>query len=124
MGVDRKRIAAVRSSVSLNLAIAVLIAFACGAGSYARSSLINPVILSSFGYTNDRSIGPITEDIWFDADVPKNFRIMTDRRSAGHLAAAEHPLIALAFYLPTSALQLVGLTAIAAVRVYVAIISG
>jgi hypothetical protein len=61
-------------------------------------------------------------DFWFESDLPRVYRVMTSRWTAGR--TAYHPLFPMIVYPPTKLLQFVGCDAIGAIRATLAIASG
>ncbi len=102
-----------KNLISTDALIAAVIALLAALGSYAASSLIDPIAL-------DEQTG----DVFFGADAPRVFANMTDRHS-NYFRTTVHPLLPLVMFSPVQLLRTVArLDSISAVRLYVALAAG
>jgi hypothetical protein len=96
----------------LDILILVVLAVAAGFTSYQAAKLVNPIIFN-----------PNTNNVWFDADIPRIFANMTERTS-DHYRVKVHPLFSLIAFSPVYVLRkALGIDAIAAVRLVIAAVA-
>lgn len=78
-----------------DLILAILIFLIAGGTAFYRASLLDTVI-----YSRDNKNRVLTADIYFDGDISKIYRLMTNRSGSEHLITSEHPFISLITYPP------------------------
>lgn len=82
--------------------VLVVLAVLVAGGSWQRSALLHPAI---YQYA---TAGVQTTDMWFDADIPRDTCMTTNRFAEQHKAAAVHPLLSSAYYVPGRVLRAPG----------------
>ena len=95
-----------------DLAICITLAIVAVTGSIWASGKIDPVAFE-----------PEANNVWFEADLPRVHANMVNRHS-NHYRTKVHPLFSLGAYPPTEALDKLGLSEEAAVRVVIAMVAG
>ncbi|MBW4633864.1 MAG: hypothetical protein KME30_18760 [Iphinoe sp. HA4291-MV1] len=94
----------------LDILLVVILAAAAAFASYQGAKLVNPIILQTF-------------DVWFDADSPRVFANMTERRS-DHYRVKVHPLFSLIAFPPVFLLvKILSIEPMTAVRLVIAAVA-
>lgn len=91
----KARLSAVVATRHRDLLIATALGLIMAAWSLSRSAML-PDSLYHYG----RDPLPMTDVVWFDADIPRNACVMTDRHVTHHFATSRHPLISTLQYVP------------------------
>jgi hypothetical protein len=99
-----------RVFIGRDLLIVLILAALAACASYKVSQRIDPVIFDNG-----------TLDLWFDADIPRNFVDMTSYRSSEYYVTRRHPLLLLMEFAPVYVLRRAfGLDPITSVRITLA----
>ena len=91
--------------------LVIILAIVAGLASYGCAQFISPILFENPSW-----------DVWFESDLPRSFANMIVRWS-NHYRTSVHPLFSLIAFPPTYILHQLGLEAVTAVRIVIALVA-